>query len=186
MNSNVVKLETLQDLRNDHLNFAKQQLIKTGKYDCMAIGYTALSRIVVFLSFQNDEEKEDAFIFTSAVFAAYDVKRYSIGTEAYVLMTQDLKAYEKLCEKGLKIKDHPDSIETLTCIAVSRTESIISCYEIKKDKSLVKIDLKKESPLNGGGRMCKLLPPENISDYKRAELRQMLKGSENFEEVPFS
>jgi len=183
----LTKLETLEDLINEHMDFAKKCFEDRGEYQPMVIGYSGTSRYVVGLSFENDFEKMMALSFVKMLFIAKGVKRYTIANEGYMLEGSSKEEYDELRESGKRISEHPNHIEVLQTMAISHTESRLIIYKITAEKTLEKFLDDKE--MIAAGLFAELLPPDNIPQeivdaikFKFAQVEQQ--NVMEFEETP--
>jgi len=169
----LLKFESLECLLKEHLAFAKKNFEETGEYTATVIGYTTNNtRIMMPLIFNSDHEKEMILQMMTTVFAAFNVKRYTVANEGYSLRGNSIEEYNKLVKEGKRIKDHPDAIEVLMCTAISYNDTMMHIHEITSDKKLVAVDISGE--MKCSGRFAELLPDKNIPSHLRALLRKEL------------
>jgi len=179
---NILKFETLKDLIEEHMTFAKKMFADVGRYSPMVIGYTGNTRVIMSIPFENDSQKEQALKMVTMLFIAKGVKRYTIANEGYLLQTEDQNEYTKLQKEGKRISDHPDSIEVLQTIAVSEIETRMIIYKVNKDKTL---ELYNDSLEKIGGIFSELLPPKNLSQETVDKAKYVMSQMEQFiKEIP--
>ena len=182
--NNVTRLETLKNLIEKHMEFAKKMFKETGEYTPMIIGYTGTKRIVIVIPFENEDEKFTNLQFVKLVFLAKGVKRYTIVHEGYMLKTMDTKEYDKLRREGKRICDHPDHIEVLQAIAISEKESRSIIYKINKDKSLELFEDNTDDEISG--IFTELLPPKNTPKHIIESAKECLKEmNTEIQEYPY-
>lgn len=169
---NVIRLETLDDLIEEHVKSAKEHFETYGEYYPMIIGYFGTQRIVMPILFNNDQEKEQLLRIVTMSFAAYNVTRYTFANEGYMLKSNTaMPEYDKLKSEEKRISDHPDRVECLMCAACSYNDKKMIIYEINEDRSLTKSDMRADS--NVSGRFFELLPDPKIPK----EVRELIKSA---------
>ena len=166
----ITKLETLQDLIQEHKNMALERF-EEGSETPFIIGYSGTKRLVFPLFYRDEEEKEKILNIVTLGFIALDVKRYTFDAQGYSLSyskeTDYITEYNKLKASGKSIKDHPDHIEVFMCGAVSYTQKIMQTFQIK-EKTLIDLGEEKEAE----GRFTELLPPNEIDPKLKKEIKE--------------
>lgn len=168
------KLETLDDLIEQHTKVVVENFSKDSDTLQVIIGYSGTKRYLLPLNFADDREKEIVLRMVTMLFAAYNVKRYTFATEAYALKLPNNedseKEYEKLRKEGKRISDHPNSVEILLVGAVSYGDKKLRVFDILKDRS----GLGPSEEGQAAGRFTELLPPQDLPEHVREEARKIL------------
>lgn len=163
---------SLEDLMSHHLNVAKMFYEQDKSYEPLVIGYSQNSRVKIPVDFADDESKEMKLRAATICFLANDVTRYTVATEGYSLEGGNVEEYEKLRSEGKRISDHPNCIEILLCIGVSKNESLMRVYKIDPvSRELSEIE--KMSEGDASGRFTELIPDVELSEEHKQQIRDL-------------
>lgn len=178
----VTKLETLGDLIQEHMEFAKEIYANSGEVSPMLIGYSGDKRIMMPLMFENDDEKEMILKMIGLVCVAHGITRYTVAFEGWSLKgdskNDSMEEYNRLKKAGLRISDSPMRQEILSCMASSYGERKMIAYNIdEKDRSLTIMSETEGDGMELQGRFFEILPPQKPTSEQRAMAKMMLDAS---------
>jgi hypothetical protein len=172
----VLNLETLESIIKVNFEFAQKLFKDEGGIYPMAVGYTRdnTQRVCIVGKFSDQKEKQEWAVLVTMLFAYYDVDKYAFMSEGWCVVPEakgDEEAVKEAHQYG-SLENHPNRLEILSLLAITRYGRQAAVKQITEDKQL--IDFPKGNVRGGDlkGLMCDLLPPKDIPP----EIKQKMKG----------
>ena len=133
---------------------------------------------VMFVPFEDSEEKVRVLTILKVFFVAYDIDKYVFMNEAWMVREEKDKPTSDHYKPGYA-SNHPNRIEALMVLGVSHKEKYGGVREMIRDETGKLIELK-EVGLDAtgfGGSFTELLPPPglNTPDEVKEKMKKSLK-----------
>lgn len=170
------QLETLESLIEFNKNLAEKWFKENGSLAPMIIGYTRNNKqkVIIVGQFENDDEKQQWLLTAAAAFYLFDVDKYAIINEGWMVKDPTVDVAEIYKQYG-SLENYPGRTECLNILAVNKHGAKMSISEILEDKTLKQLDGEYHSV---SGRICELIPKDipPLSAKKRKEIFEYIKA----------
>ena len=156
------------------LEFGKKWMLKHGEVITLFHAWNEKGSIVLATPWVDEADKRVLLSAVRLVFAMERITSYLMMSETWQVPTktpEELEAFYRWRAEQIKIQGdkfslqtHPLHKEHLVILHVDRSGATIQNYEIKRDKkgNVAHFDSSTMQPDKVSGRMCELLPPQEL------------------------